>query len=345
MRFNIYPSYNLDLLNLMNVLTGDEFYVSYHRDAFTKYGESLSDDSKCYINEAVDTNGSAMLGPFLCLVISAVPSFESRSVARMFSDVDLLRQSFSRHRYFSPEKWPIQESIFGLLLPVVRELEARGLREYWLTKRLPLLEWSRRELSRFVRRFQLRDEIEYMLGPGQAPGSITLYLCTFAAPHGIKLCGSRYISDIAFPKEATLHAAIHEMFHPPYDARNLESELAELGADSLLKRAFETKDPKYGYPTMTGFIEENVVEAMALFICERIGLEKDPLGYLASHDEGSHVLSVILLEYYKRYPKPKNQTFHEYFGHLLKRMPIGELEVEYKLILNALCQNDSLPPR
>jgi hypothetical protein len=110
-----------------------------------------------------------------------------------------------------------------------------------------------------------------------------------------------------------------------HDARNLESELAELGVDSLLKRAFEAKDPKYGYPTMTGFIEENVVEAMALFTCERIGLEADPLDYLASHDESSHVLSVILLEYSKRYPKPRNQTFHECFGHLLKRMPIGNL--------------------
>lgn len=332
MKFSIYLSYNLDLLNLMNVLTGEEFYVNYHRDAFTQFGQSLSDDSQRHIEEAVDINGRAMLGPFLCLVISAVPNFERRSVTRMFSDVDFLQQSFSQYRYFSSEKWPIQESIFGLLLPVVRELEAKGFREYWLTNRLPLLERSRRELNRFVHRFELQDEIEYMLGSRQAIDSIALYLCTFAAPHGIKLCGPRYISDVAFPKEATLHTAIHEMFHPPYDARNLENELTELGMDPLLKHAFETKDPKYGYPTMTGFIEENVVEAMALSICQRIGLGEDPLDYLLSHDEGSHVLSVVLLEYFKRYPKPRSQIFEEYFGDLLKHMPIGKLDVEYESI-------------
>ncbi|MFC1713807.1 hypothetical protein ACFL6S_09070 [Candidatus Poribacteria bacterium] len=331
MKFSIYFSYNLDLLNLMNVLTGEEFYVGCHRDAFARFGGSLSDDSQHHIKEAVDINSrGAMLGPFLCLVISAVPNFERRSVTRMFSDANLLKQSFSQYRYFSSEKWPMQKSIFRLLLPVVRELEAKGFREYWLTNRLPLLEEARRELSRFVYEFELQDEIEYMLGPGQTIDSITLYLCTFAAPHGIKLCGPCYISDVAFPKAATLSAAIHEMFHPPYDANNLENELAKLGMDPLLKHAFETKDPKYGYPTMTGFIEENVVEAMALSICQRIGLGEDPLGYLLSHDDGSHVLSVILLEYFKRYPKLGSQTFEEYFRDLLKRMPIGELDVEYE---------------
>jgi len=164
-----------------------------------------------------------------------------------------------------------------VLLPVVKELEAKGFREYWKAKRLPLIKRSQRELSNFVHRFQPGEEIEFMLGPGQAPDSITLYLCTFASPHGIKLCGRRYISDVMFSKETTLGIAIHEMFHPPYDAKSLEHELVKLEADPLLKQAFKTKNPQYGYPTMRGFIEENVVEAIALFICQKLGLEKNPL--------------------------------------------------------------------
>lgn len=51
MRFSIYPPYNLDLLDLMNVLTGEEFYVNEHKDSFTQFGEPLSQDSERHIKQ------------------------------------------------------------------------------------------------------------------------------------------------------------------------------------------------------------------------------------------------------------------------------------------------------
>ncbi len=54
--------------------------------------------------------------------------------------------------------------------------------------------------------------------------------------------------------------------------------------------------------------------------------------YLARHDEGSHMLSVVLLEYFKRYPKPQGQTFHQYFMGLVQKLPIGSLDREYERI-------------
>jgi len=173
-----------------------------------------------------------------------------------------------------------------------------------------------------------------MLGRGQAPESITVYLCAFAAPHGIKICGPNYISDIAFSKDITLGIAVHEMFHPPYDARNLDPELERLGEDPLLQHAFKTKDPKYGYATMTGFIEENVVEAMAISICHKIGLEDDPLGYFEKHDDGSHMLSVVLFDAFSKHPKSIEQPFEDYFRDLLDLLPVGSLDREYKAIMN-----------
>jgi len=125
------------------------------------------------------------------------------------------------------------------------------------------------------------------------------------------------------------------MFHPPYNAKKLPKELDALTEDPLLKRAFEGKDPKYGYLTMRGFIEENVVEAMTLSICEKLGWETDPMGYLARHDEGSHMLSVVLLEYFRRYPKSQDQTFQQYFKGLAERIPIGSLDREYERIQRA----------
>jgi len=333
MKFNVCYSYNLDLVNFLNVLTSEDLYLGWHKGLFELFGESLSAKSKDSIRDAVEINGSAMLGPYLSLVISAIPYFQRRSLVRMFSDIDLLHSNFKHSVYYEAEEWNKCVSIFSLLLPVIKELEAKGFREYWKKERLPLIKGVQEQFRSYANRFHIDKEIEFMLGAGQAPDSITVYLCTFAAPHGIKVCGPQYLTDVVFPKEISLGIAIHEMFHPPYNAENLENELQRLGNDPLLIHAFESKDPRFGYPTMVGFIEENVVEAMAIFVCHKLGLEKDPLAYFAKHDGGSHKLSVVLFEYFKRYPKPDDQTFQNYFKELLQVLPIGSLDSEYKIIL------------
>ncbi len=326
MQFKVQPSYNLDLLNLVNILTQDPMYLDQHPGIYQSLGEKLSSHSKACIGEMVELNGGAMLGPLFSLVLSAVPNFGRRSIVRVFSDPDFMQACLQRFPYYDEAIWNEKLPVFPLLIPVVRELEANGFRAYWQQERLPAIKKMQYRFRTYANRFQLDDEIELMLGEGQAPGSMTVYLCSFAAPHGIKLCGPRYITDIAFSQETSLGIAVHEMFHPPYDARSIEPELQRLGSDPLLQKAFAEKDPKYGYPTMTGFIEENVVEAMAIFICYKIGLEKDPMGYFSRHDGGSHKLSVVLFDAFSRHPKSRTQSFQDYFLELLQQLPVGSLD-------------------
>ena len=337
MKFTVRYSYNLDLLNLMNVLTGEEFYVNWHKNISKLFGEQLSDYSKSCVKEAVEIMGSAMLGPYLSLVVSAVPNFEKRTITRMFSNTDFLRERFANFSYYDDKQWPDYASVFSVLLPVVNELESNGFHEYWKKVCLPSIRRVQRQFRAYANKFQLDKDIEYMLGPGQAPGSITVFLSALSAPHGIKICGPQYITDIAFPKKASLVTAIHEMFHPPYSTKDLEQELEQLGKDPLLKHAFETKDPRFGYSTMDGFIEENVVEAMAIFICNKVGLEDNPMEYFAKHDDGSHMFSVVLYDYFHRYPKSGSQAFQAYFRELLQKMPVGSLDREYREIQSSAC--------
>jgi hypothetical protein len=300
---------------------------------YERFGENLSSESKERIKEAVKINGSAMLGPILSLVISAVPNFEKHSTIKMFKDPAYLESCLKEYPYYDEGLWTERVPIFETLIPVIKELEGDGFRSCWQKERLPAIKKKQHQLRNYANKFHLDMEIEGMLGRGQAPESITVYLCAFAAPHGIKICGPKYISDIAFSLDTTLGIAVHEMFHPPYDARNLQTELERLGNDPLLQYSFKTKDPKYGYPTMTGFIEENVVEAMAISICHKIGLEEDPLGYFEKHDEGSHMLSVILFDYFSKHPKSIEQPFEDYFRQLLEKLPVGSLDREYQAIL------------
>ena len=77
-----------------------------------------------------------------------------------------------------------------------------------------------------------------------------------------------------------------------------------------------------------------MVEAMAISICHKIGLEDDPLGYFEKHDDGSHMLSVVLFDSFSKHPKSIEQPFEDYFRDLLDLLPVGSLDREYEAIIN-----------
>lgn len=42
----------------------------------------------------------------------------------------------------------------------------------------------------------------------------------YSQPHGIKVAGTRFLTDVAWPFEIVLRNAVHKMMHPPYDLAN-----------------------------------------------------------------------------------------------------------------------------
>ncbi len=332
MKFIIKPSYSFDLLNLLNVLTGDEFYTSRHTDDFSRFGEMLSATSKDRIERAVALNESAMLGPSLCLYVSAVPDFESARVIDLLSDAERIRGCYSGYSYYQEGDWPTAREIISLCWPVIEEVEASGFGDYWQQHHLPHILQCREGLQPFVDRFHLDGEIDAMLGSGQAPDEITLYLGGLASPHGMKLCGPRFVSDASYPNEITVNTAIHEMFHPPYNPERLRGELEALALDPLLQQSFAGQNPKMRYGTIEGFIEENVVDAMMASISHKLGLMDDAPRFFDQHDEGSHKFSVILLDAFQRYPKDPTQRFEDYFRGLVQKLPVGSLDGEYQAL-------------
>jgi hypothetical protein len=333
MRFQIRACYNFDLLNMMNVLTGDPFYTKYHPEAYAEFGEALSDESRQILHIITESLGNAMISPLINFMISFIPDFENENLIELLLDENRIMDGIQQSDPRLLDKAKEMKPLYQALIPVLVELENMGFREYWLKEKKPLINEKKGQLEPFVETYSLDKEIAAMLGAGRAPEEIILYLCTFAAPHGIKVFGPRYIADVSFQNESILLIAIHEMFHPPYDQREVQASLDLLASDPFIHLAFEKKDPKYGYPEMDGFLEENVVEAMSLFIAQKVGLEPDPYGYLLKHDGGSHVFSVILLDYLNLYPKPLLQEFGAYFRELVDKMPVGSLVNSYRIAL------------
>ncbi|MGZ9583015.1 hypothetical protein [Paenibacillus marinisediminis] len=292
MAFEVATSYTLDALNFLNVLTRDEFYVKRHVEDHQQFLSMNTEANQRLMSEIIRIQGGTMLSPFLTLVVSSVPDFDSYDLSELLRSKDLLQSYFSRTPYYQEDSWGKKKELFSLASEVI-----------------PVFK-----------------EINHMLGPSSQIDHIVLYLCSYAAPHGIKIAGPRFISDVSYRNEITLGIAIHEMFHPPYRVEQLDHHFDKLKHEPELLTAFNKQKERFGYTKIEGFIEENVVEAMGLYICEKIGLEKDPYTYLNNHDDGSHVLSVILLNYMQNHPKDGGVDFQDYYNEFLKTFPFSNIE-------------------
>ncbi|ASA24774.1 hypothetical protein [Paenibacillus donghaensis] len=280
MGFEVINSYKFDALNFLNVLTQDEFYVSRHTEDHHHFVSIHTDRNHQLMSEIIRIQGGTMLSPFLNLVVSSLPNFDELELPELFRSTELLQRHFSQSPYYKEEQWKQREPLFSLVPEILQDLEKLCFREYWQERKLPQLLMKTEEIKVFASRQSIFKEINDMLGPSSSIDHIQLYLCSFAAPHGIKITGPRYISDCSFSLELTLGIAIHEMFHPPYRIAELEAPFHRLSATPALLAAFEKQKNRFGYTTIESFIEENVVEAMALYIWEKIGLEPNPFAYL-----------------------------------------------------------------
>ena len=330
MNLSIRACYNLDLLNTLNVLTGNSVLKEHHPDLYTEFGEPLSDEGRATLAMISKGLGTDLISPLVAFGISFVDGFEEADLSALLLDKERILADLQRKepRLMSQSEQLI--SLFQLIAPVIAELENMGFSEYWKEERLPLIWEKKAGLDAFIKKSSLEEEITALMGADSTPQEITLYVCTYAAPYGIKISGPRYIADVSYPKEIIFRTALHEMFHEILQIESLRSTMDAVAVDPFIKLAFEKKDPKYGYPEMEGFLEENIVEALTLYVCQQVGLEADPYGYLQDHDGGSHIFSVILLDALQRSQKDAGQPISEYLDQLIAHMPLGKLAATYQ---------------
>jgi hypothetical protein len=300
----IRASYSLDAINFLNVLTDDPFYTKPHEEAYAYWFGKTSARSRAVIREVAEARGSNMLGPWLAYMVSDQPHFDEAAPARLLD-------GFSDSR---------------ALAPVIDELEKQGFRDYWERDRLPEISRKVSQMQEYLdkARFSLEAETARLKGPGSDSDDEPwrLYICAFAAPHGIRLSGKALIADVRNEPKGVLRIAIHEMFHPPYGSWQAWWTRRRLTHDPLFQEAFKVHDARrFGYADEEGFLEENIVEAMELHVSQRLGLIDDPWKYLARHDRGDHRLSVVLLDSFNQWPKRDDETFPDYLKRVVATLP------------------------
>jgi len=316
MRIKTKTSYNMDILCFLNVMTADRYYTDFHKDAFEKFYPLVSDGLKQKMAAMVKELGDSALSPMLTLFISSLPNFSERNLSEMLRSREEVEAALKQTPYaFAPEELAKYFSLYeSAAIPLIAELEAAGFYDYWKESRLPAIEAKRKEVDAHMEQYDIEKLVnKYKNGRNIDNSDFTIYLCSFAHPYGIKLCGNNLITDSCYSNQIILQNVTHEAFHPPYDFKLVKGAVQALAEKAWVKEAFDNQNPNSSYRPIEGFIEENIVEALGIHVMVQLEADIDPMEYFKTHDDGSHVISPYFYEYLRDNEVKPAQPFEDYF--------------------------------
>jgi hypothetical protein len=148
----------------------------------------------------------------------------------------------------------------------------------------------------------------------------------YSQPHGIKVTGTRFLTDVAWPFEIVLRNAVHEMMHPPYDPANdpeLKKTLDLLKQDQFMMDKIENHNPAFGYNSFEGYLEEDCVQVLEQIIDEKLNIEKEAHLRWKESDDGMHVFAVALYQTMKA--ENYNQKGDLFRDFLVRMIQSGKL--------------------
>jgi len=320
--------YNLDLLNLLNILCGDPAYLKIYPEVYTEFGHPLSLDSKQIVHQISSLLGSTLISPPLAFTISLIPTFDQKLLLDIFLDPEGFQEALEQ---YAPRLLPQKDQLFLLfqmLAPVIQELELLGFRDYWISECLPLIEERQTAMEEYSIQSNYLSLLREMFGQANLPEEIHIYLCALSAPNGIRLAKHSCITDITFSDQKIFDFALHDAFQTFVMNWNSPGKLNELAKDPFIHLAFEKGIPTHGIESIEKFLQENIVEALKIHLLNKGGLLPDPFNDLQTFKQGVYVLSMIFLDHL-HWNFTGTEPLEAILEDWIENLPVGNLMTIY----------------
>ena len=316
-RWVIRPSLWFDAVCLVPLLAGLPFYTSRHehdarwwQEQFAAAAGQPARDGVRVLREEIADWAAKPLPAFLALWTSPAAGLSDGATEGLdgliaaVADPGLL---ISAMREKSP-RWNeaddrLFRSVRSALLAVLDGLRAAGLPQWWVEHAADDL-WRRcGELSESFAGYDLVPLVEQHTGVRFEARAVELRVLRWAAPHGIRVTGTRFLTDIRYDANRVLNIAVHELLHPPWPSGHpVKGRLDALAADPFLAARFAGRDPAAGYNTWAGYAEEDAAQALDQFLNDQLGRNTrgDPVTRWTEADGGMHVLALLLYDAIRR---------------------------------------------
>ena len=313
------PSLKYDTLCLLNVLSGDPYYLHYYQAEYDHFHPLFTPQEQAAFVELkriIKDEGRTIVSAMLSVNYSTVDDETLPEMIQTVHDSSAMEAALKKTPYWSEGGWKKYEAARPALEAALKALNRVGFPDYWKHNAEPRIEKRIAELAPDLPKYNIVPAIERHLGFSLPSQTITIYLLAYSEPHGIRITGLHFITHISYPFGIVLHNAIHECMHPPYHADDpaIHKAIEQLGRDPLIMEKVQHHDASFGYNTTDGLIEEDSVEALEQIISEEFDAGRGNIcEYWLKQDGGIHVLATAIYSDYKKAwaqtPKPYSQWF------------------------------------
>ena len=313
----IRPSLWFDSVCLIPLLAGLPFYTSHHehdarwwRERFASAAGREAREAVSVLRREVAERAAKPLPAFLSLWTS--PAAGSPGIATecldglvaAVADPELLAAGM---RETSPHWNEDDDKLFRstrlALLAVLEGMRAAGLAQWWAEHAEGHLRRRGGELRESFAGYDLVPLVERHTGTAFDARAVELCVLRWAAPHGIRITGTRFLTDVRYNPDTVLNIAVHELLHPPWPKGHpVKGRLDALAADPFLAARFAERDSAAGYNSWASYAEENAAQALDQFLNTQLGRNTrgDPVSRWTAADGGMHVLALLLYDTLRR---------------------------------------------
>jgi hypothetical protein len=327
--WQVISSFKYDTLCFLNVLTGDSFYQKFYADEFARFDPRNSPKARtalANIKRILKDENKNIVSAFLSLHFSATDAETLDEMSRSLDDSNRIKANLQNTVYYNKDAWKLFKSVEKDLKIVFQYLKTEHFDVYWQEEILPRIKVKTADIGKYLSNYDVIPEIEKHLGFNLTSTKIVVYVLYFSRPHGMKLTGARFVTDVSYPFDVVLRIAIHELLHPPYDLskdKELRKALDTLRTNKILTDKIRNHNPSFGYNSFESFVEEDCVRALDQIIGEQFGLKADALQRFKDEDEGMHVFAAALYNLMKHEKYEAGQDNFRNF--LLKILRSGKL--------------------
>lgn len=299
-RWKVRSSEGFDAIAFLGPLSGTKLYTDLYGQDVAAFAPKLPDAVRNDIPTlwaAAGKEGFGLLGPTLSVLFSANGNDATIAtlLAALRSRTDLILPSYKASPYWDAGNWAWFDAAAPRLNSIFSAMRDAGFAAFRADRIGADLDTRIADMARALKGFDVISLQEKLTGRAFDP-EIQIVLLHFCKPHGIKVQGQMFLQSAEYDTATTVRIAAHEMLHPPVkmDGPAATAALAIFARDPLIPKIVREHDPRWGYTTLEGMLNEDLAQALDQLISEALGVARNPADRWRKSDDGMHVLAAGL---------------------------------------------------
>lgn len=295
--WRVHGSEGQDAIAFLGPLSGRELYTRFYAADVALFAPRLTEEVRADVPALwakAEEDGVGLLSPNLALILSHAETDATLDdvLAALGNPEATIRPAFQAGTYWNEHDWTWFVAQAPRIRAVFEGLKAAGFGQFLQERGAATLEEGLQRLRSGLATYDIIRVEEKLTGRTFEP-AIDITLLHFVKPHGIKVRGQRFLQSSDYDVATTVRIAAHELLHPPVpmDGPAALAALAVLEKDPLIPRIVAEHDPRWGYTTLPGMLNEDLCQALDQMVSEALGVARNPADRWRMADDGIHVLA------------------------------------------------------